>query len=132
VANWSFAYYNIPNKEMNMDLLQRKTQAPNCPFCGQEIPPAEPMEDSFLYEFDGGYCSCGATFCLDPTSRNGGAALIQAMVQACKGDWDKAQDLSPSEDYQEGIITKYSPLVHRVNAPGAFATLYFIRLNSKK
>jgi hypothetical protein len=115
-----------------MDLLQRKTQAPKCPFCAQEIAPPEPMEESFLYEFDGGYCSCGAAYCFDPTSRNGGAVMLQAMVQACQGDWDKAQDLSSSIDYQEGIIAKYSALTHRVNAPGAFGTIYFIRLKSKK
>jgi len=57
---------------------------------------------------------------------------MQAMVQACRGDWDKAQDLSSDIDYVEGVITRYSPLAHRVNAPGAFGTIYCIRLNSKK
>jgi hypothetical protein len=115
-----------------MDLLQRKTQPPLCPFCGQEISPPQPLEDNFLYEFDGGQCSCNASYCFDPTSRNGGAVLMQAMVQACKGDWDKALDLSPEIDYNEGILEGYSALTHRVNAPGAFGTIYFIRLKSKK
>jgi hypothetical protein len=115
-----------------MDLLQRKTQPPLCPFCGQEIAPPRPLEDNFLFEFDGGECSCGAAYCFDPTSRNGGAVLMQAMVQACKGDWDKAQDIVPEIDYTEGIITGYSALTHRVNAPGAFGTIYLIRLKAKK
>ena len=87
---------------------------------------------NFLYEYDGGECSCGAAYCFDPTSRNGGVVLMQAMVQACKGDWDKAQDMSPETDYKEGIIEGYSALAHRVNAPGAFGTIYVIRLKSKK
>lgn len=115
-----------------MSLLERKTQPPKCPFCGQEIAPPEPQDDDILYEFDGGQCSCGAAYCFDPTARNGGAVMLQAMVQACHGDWDKAQNLSPEEDYAEGAITRYSALAHRVNAPGAFGTIYFVRLKSKK
>jgi hypothetical protein len=115
-----------------MNLLKQKTQPPLCPFCGQEIAPPQPLPDDFLYEFDGGECSCGATYCFDPTSRNGGVVMMQAMVQACRGDWDKAQDLSSETDYQEGILPRYSVLTHRVNAPGSFGTIYFIRLKSKK
>jgi hypothetical protein len=114
-----------------MSLLERKTQAPVCPFCGQKIDPPQPFDD-FLYEFDGGKCSCGAAYGLDPTSRNGGMVMMQTIVQACKGDWDKAQEMSPGIDYQEGLIKSYSSLTHRVNAPGAFGTVYFIRLKSKK
>jgi hypothetical protein len=114
-----------------MDMLKRKTQAPLCPFCGQEIAPPHSFDD-YLYEYDGGECSCGAMYGFDPTSRNGGTVMMQAIVQACKGDWDKAQDLSPETDYKEGILEKYSSLTHRVNAPGSFGTIYFIRLNSTK
>jgi len=115
-----------------MSLLERKTQPPICPFCGQEIAPPRPMEDDPLFEFDGGACSCGAIYCFDPTARNGGAVMMQAMVQACHGDWDKAQNLSLGVDYVDGLITRYSALTHRVNAPGAFGTIYFVRLKSKK
>ena len=77
-----------------MNILERKTQPPLCPFCGQEIAPPHPFDD-FLYEFDGGECSCGAVYGLDPTSRNGGMVMMQAMVQACKGDWEKAHSSWP-------------------------------------
>ena len=114
-----------------MNLLKQKTKPPLCPFCGQEIAPPHSFDD-FLYEFDGGECSCGAVYGFDPTSRNGGMVMMQAMVQACKGDWEKAQALSSETDYKEGLVQQYSSLTHRVNAPGAFGTLYFIRLKSKK
>jgi hypothetical protein len=114
-----------------MSLLKQKTKPPICPFCGQEVDPPHSFDD-FLYEFDGGECSCGAIYGLDPTSRNGGTVMMQAMVQACKGDWDRAQSLSSDNDYKEGVIQRYSSMTHRVNAPGAFGTLYFIRLKSKK
>lgn len=114
-----------------MSMLERKTQPPNCPFCGQEIAPPHSFDD-FLFEFDGGECSCGAVYGMDPTSRNGGTVIMQAMAQACKGDWDMAQSLRPETDYQEGVIERYSPKNHRINAPGAFGTIYFIRLISKK
>ncbi len=119
-------------KEKDMSILERKTQPPKCPFCGQLIDRPQPVEGDLFYEFDGGECSCGAQFCLDPTSRNGGVVMLQAMVQACHGDWDKAQNLSLDIDYNEGFITRYSSMTHRVNAPGAFGTIYFIRLKSKK
>lgn len=114
-----------------MSLLKQKTKPPLCPFCGQEIIPPHPFDD-FLYEFDGGECACGALYAFDPTSRNGGMVMMQAMVQACKGDWEKAQALSSEIDYKEGIIQRYSSMTHRVDAPGSFGTLYFIRLKSKK
>lgn len=114
-----------------MSLLKQKTKPPLCPFCGQEIAPPQSFDD-FLYEFDGGECSCGAVYGFDPTSRNGGVVMMQAMVQACKGDWEKAQVLSSETDYTEGLVEQYSSLTHRVNAPGALGTLYFIRLKSKK
>jgi hypothetical protein len=85
-----------------------------------------------MYEFDGGQCSCGAVYGFDPTSKNGGVVMMQAMVQACKGDWDKAQAMSPGIDYREENIQRYSALTHRIDAPGAFGTIYFIRLKSKK
>lgn len=114
-----------------MSMLERKTQPPLCPFCSQKIDPPHPFDDS-LYEFDGGECSCGAIYGFDPTSRNGGLVMMQIMVQACKGDWDKAQSISPEVDFHEAITQRYSSLTHRVNAPGAFGTIYFIRLKSKK
>ena len=99
---------------------------PICPFCRQRID--RPQEvDGLWFEFDGGVCSCGAHFALDPTARNGGAVLMQAVVQACKGDWDQAITLSPGVDFEEGFVGRYNALNHRVGGQG-FGTIYFVRM----
>jgi hypothetical protein len=101
---------------------------PVCPFCRQRI--ERPQEvDGLWFEFDGGICSCGAHFAFDPTARNGGAVLLQAVVQACKGDWDEAITLSPGVDFEEGFVGNYSALNHRVGGRG-FGTIYFVRMKN--
>jgi hypothetical protein len=85
--------------------------------------------DGLWLEFDGGVCSCGAHYALDPTTRNGGAVLLQAVVQSCGGDWDRAITLAPGVDYEEGILGHYNALNHRVGG-NAFDTLYFVRLKA--
>jgi hypothetical protein len=105
-----------------------RLKPPICPFCRQRIEP--PVElDGLWFEFDGGVCSCGAHYTFDPTTRNGGAVLLQAVVQACGGDWDRAIAMSPGPDYEEGFLGSYSARNHRVGG-NAFGTLYFVRLKA--
>lgn len=106
-----------------------RTLPARCPFCRAEIPPPGQVPEGLWYEFDGGFCRCGAVYAHDPTARNGGAVLLQAMLMACGGDMDKVLNLSPDTDYDEGHVHHYNGLSHRVK-PQAFGTLYFIRLKS--
>lgn len=106
-----------------------RLRPPICPFCRQRIEPPKEL-DGLWFEFDGGSCPCGAHFALDPTARNGGAVLLQAVVQACGGDWDQAITLAPEVDYEEGSLGSYSSLNHRVGG-NAFGTLYFVRLKNR-
>ncbi|MBM4275149.1 MAG: hypothetical protein FJ134_11910 [Deltaproteobacteria bacterium] len=107
-----------------------RTLPARCPFCRGEISPPAPVEGGLWYEFDGGFCRCGAVYALDPTARNGGAVLLQAMLMACGGDMDKVLSLSPDTDYDEGHVHRYDGLNHRLE-PQAFGTLYFIRLREE-
>jgi hypothetical protein len=100
-----------------------------CPFCGVEIPPPRELAGGQWYDFDGGFCTCGAAYAHDPTARNGGAVLLQAMLMACEGDMDAVLNLSPEEDYDEGHVEHYNGTIHR-KSPNAFGTLYFIRRRS--
>ncbi len=108
-------------------LFSDQTQAVRCPFCGAEIPRPEPLDGGLWYEFDGGVCACGATFALDPTARNGGQVLLQALVMACGGDWDLALSLAPDVDYHDVVLRHYDAYAHTLTG-AAFASLYFIRL----
>jgi hypothetical protein len=109
-------------------LSGRQTLPPRCPFCREELPRPEEIEGGLWYEFAGSFCSCGAVFALDPTARNGGAVLLQAMVMACGGDWDRALSLAPGEDYDEAYLNNYDSKTHRIGT--SFGTLYFVRLRS--
>lgn len=110
-----------------MRKFHKESFPPRCPFCEREIIQPDEIDEDQYYEFAGGRCACGAVYTFDPTARNGGAAMLEAMVFACHGDWDWATSISRGEDYQEARINHYNGLSHRVD-PGAFGTLYFIRL----
>jgi hypothetical protein len=107
-------------------LFRDRSLPPRCPFCRAEILRPVELEGGQWYDFAGGFCDCGAVFAHDPTARNGGAVLLQALVMAADGDWEKALDLAPGEDYDEGLVRHYNARDHRVE-PHAFGTLYFIR-----
>jgi len=71
-----------------------------CPFC--ERPMTEPGEikGRFGNSFTGGACECGAVFVYDRSGHNLGDAYVDALTHACGGDWDKAWNLTPDEDYE--------------------------------
>lgn len=108
-------------------LFSDRTVPARCPFCRREILQPREIKGGQWYDFTGGYCACGAVFALDPTARNGGAVLLQAMLMACGGDMDRVLSLSSDADYDEGHVSKYNDRTHQVE-PQAFGTLYFIRL----
>ncbi len=108
---------------------------PWCVFCGQKVGrPQEPVKRK-LTEFKVGTCQCGAVYTSDPTGFNIGAAMIEALVYACKDDWDLAWELLPDEDYLTGRLEKYDDLTHQVIETGNLdgriirGILYFIRLH---
>jgi hypothetical protein len=107
-------------------LFRDRTLPARCPFCRMELPPPQEVSDGPWYDFAGGFCACGAAFAHDPTARNGGAVLLQAMLMACEGDMEQVLSLAPEEDYEEGWVEHYNGLTHRVEA-NAFGTLYCIR-----
>jgi hypothetical protein len=107
-------------------LIRDRTLPACCPFCRQEITPPQEV-DGLWFEFDGGCCACGAAFALDPTARNGGAVLLQTIVMASGGDWDRAMEFSPGEDYQDALVRHYNSFTHRLD-PNAFGTIYFVRM----
>ncbi|MFA5112068.1 MAG: hypothetical protein WC443_11720 [Desulfobaccales bacterium] len=110
-------------------LFEDRTKPARCPFCGAEIlRPAEVQGDQW-YDFNGGFCRCGAVFALDPTARNGGAAFLQALLMVAEGDMDRAMGLGEGVDYDCGYVNKYNFELHRVE-PNSFGTLYFIRLRA--
>ena len=105
---------------------------PTCPFCGMGV--NRPDQVSFS-GMPLGSCTCGAVYACDVTGHNLGSAMIEALVQACAGDWDCAWDLTPDEDYLDKQLKNYDLETHHVIHAGVYegrriaGVLYFIRLN---
>ena len=107
-------------------LFYDRTLPARCPFCGAALPRPGEVGEGEWYDFLGGECKCGAVFAYDPTARNGGAVLLQAMLMAADGDMDRAMGMAPGVDYDEGHVHNYDGLAHQVDH-NAFGTLYCIR-----
>jgi hypothetical protein len=71
---------------------------PRCPFCREFFDRPEKVP-TLLGFFTGGLCECGAVYVHDPSKKNMGDAFMEALVYACKEDWDLALSLTQDEDY---------------------------------
>src|SRR5512145_3342152 len=97
---------------MAMPILRQSGEPPACPFCGAGLPRPKPRPWNTASKLPGGRCACGAAFVVDPTGRNGGQALLEALEDAAGGDRDRSNFLVPGRDYQE-LIENYDPQLHR-------------------
>lgn len=52
----------------------------SCPFCNKAISPAFIDFPIHLSSFSGGKCNCGAVFLVDPSGKNMGQLLIDALL----------------------------------------------------
>ena len=79
-------------------------QRAKCRFCSRTLPRPKKRENDLALHplLPGATCPCGATYVVDPTGRNGGNALIDALIDAF-GDRQKAPLLMRGHDYEEFI-----------------------------
>lgn len=96
---------------MAMPTLRMSGEPPACPFCGAGLRRPKRRTDTASL-LPGGRCTCGACFVVDPTGRNGGDALLEALADACGGDRARGSLLQPGHDYEE-LIENYDPQLHR-------------------
>jgi hypothetical protein len=110
---------------------------PWCPFCGHKVGRAVESPQRRLNEFPVGECQCGAIYACDVTGHNIGAAMVEALVHACKDNWDFAWELLPEDDYLTGRIENYDEQLHEVKDKGNVdgrpvrGVLYFVRLHTE-
>jgi hypothetical protein len=110
-------------------------EKPACPFCGRAIERPKDLATRMPTEMPVGMCDCGAVYACDVTGHNLGAAMSEALVFACDGEWDLAWDLLPEEDYLEKHVSNYDPETHLIVHSSAYqgrqisGKLYFIRLH---
>jgi hypothetical protein len=117
----------MESKFIGKDILTR----PKCPFCGLDVDKPTDLSHSSMPM---GRCGCGAVYAFDVTGHNLGSAMLEALVYACGGDWDRAWSLTSDEDYLDEQVYNYDEQTHRVIQSGAYegrriaGTLYFIRM----
>ena len=97
---------------MPMPVLRQHGEPPACPFCGAALPRPRRRSSNTTSLLPGGRCACGACLVVDPTGRNGGNALLEALADACGGDRARSDFMVPGRDYQE-LIENYDPQLHR-------------------
>jgi hypothetical protein len=84
-------------------------------------------------ELTGGICKCGAVYALDRTGHNLGEIFMDALVFACKDDYDKA--LSLNQDEYETEILEYNPYANTaIKSPDRstkkIPKLFFLKLKN--
>jgi len=119
---------------MAMPTLRQRGEPPACPFCGAALPRPKRRPWNTMSVMPGARCACGACFVVDPTGRNGGQALLEALEDACGGDRARANLLVPGRDYEE-LIENYDAQLHRWikgfrGYRRGMARLYLVKLTS--
>jgi hypothetical protein len=97
---------------MVMPHLRQTGDPARCPFCEALLPRPRKRPWNVISLLPGGRCACGAVFVVDPTGRNGGQALLEALEDACGGDRDRSLALLAGRDYAE-LIANYDPQLHQ-------------------
>ena len=88
-----------------MRVREEKNAPPSCPFCGAPLTRPEEMKISPTDIVQGGRCSCGALYLSDPTGKNVGLMMAQALVAAADILKKEIGDLVPDEDYQDAVLS---------------------------
>jgi len=110
---------------------------PKCPFCGNPLERPCEVEGISSRGMELGTCRCGATYAHDATGHNLGSAMSEALVYGCGGDWDRAWNLMPDEDYLQDRVENYDIESHLIVPGGTYdgrriaGVLYFILMKSR-
>jgi hypothetical protein len=91
--------------------LRRTGERAKCRFCSRSLPRPAKREHSLHPHLPGGKCPCGACYVIDPTGRNGGVALIEALQEVSGLKQGDAAMLLRNKDYEE-FIENYEPRAH--------------------
>jgi hypothetical protein len=91
---------------------EEKNSAPRCPYCGTDLQRPAEIAISDTEKGPGGVCACGAVYLVDPTGKNVGTLMAQALLMAADVLGKSVGDLVPDEDYQDAILS-YDGRTHR-------------------
>ena len=91
----------------------REGREPLCPFCKTPLVRPKNMAISTMESVLGGSCvSCGALYIVDPTSKNVGEVMVQALGMAAETLSKDISNMVAGEDYED-VILSYDWKRHR-------------------
>ncbi|HEX9020828.1 MAG TPA: hypothetical protein VF903_06165 [Nitrospirota bacterium] len=97
---------------------------PVCPFCRSKLARPTTIKINSLEDALGGRCGCGAFYLVDPTGKNVGEVMMQALNLAAQELSKNFEDLVAGEDYED-IILSYDWRTHRsTGVPTGFGDRY--------
>ncbi len=85
---------------------------PVCPFCKTGLVRPAPVKLDQGQQGLGGKCKCGAWYLFDPTGKNVGEIMMQALDLAAQELSKDALELIAGEDYEDAILS-YDWRTHR-------------------
>lgn len=109
--------------------------APRCPFCDADLKRPGPVTVSAGETVQGGSCSCGAVYLVDPTGKNVGTIMVQALGIAADTLSKRMEELLPDEDYTDAILS-YDWRTHRSYGVSAgymdgYGRMYILKVNRR-
>lgn len=121
-----------------MDLKEgtREGREPRCAFCKAALARPAKMAINAMESVLGGSCgSCGALYIVDPTGRNVGEVMMQALGLAADKLSKDISNMAAGEDYEDAILS-YDLKLHRSSGePQGFmdgnARLYMIKVMTR-
>jgi hypothetical protein len=110
---------------------------PICPFCRSALPrPAERRINSMETVLTGSCGTCGAVYMVDPTSKNVGEVMMQALDMVASQLSRESASMTAGEDYDDAVLS-YDWRTHRSSGePKSFmdghGRMYIIKVKKGK
>jgi hypothetical protein len=106
-----------------------------CPFCRTELARPEEISIGPGEKALGGTCACGAFYLMDPTGKNAGEIMAQALGMAAEALAKNLSELQAGDDYED-VILSYDWRTHRSSGESTgymdgYGRLYLIKPNKK-
>lgn len=114
----------------------REGVEPVCPFCRTKFERPATIKINAMESISGGTCAfCGAFYIADPTSKNVGEVMMQALALAADQIGKDMSDMVAGEDYEDAVLN-YDLRTHRSTGISrgfmdGYGRLYFLKVIRK-
>ena len=114
----------------------REGLEPVCPFCRTNFARPTTIVLNAMESVLGGTCgACGAIYIVDPTSKNVGEVMMQALELAAEKLSKDVSELIAGEDYEDAVLS-YDVRTHRSTGISrgfmdSYGRLYFLKVKRK-